>query len=330
MIFSRGHIWSELRIHDNQKLNIVRLQQLYISHTGSKIICSRMSTLQLLVRTLFHQTWDFTDNQTPLSDSAIWPDFSQTFTSGQRILERQRYQFPNNWIYTDQVEGEWDAFCAILKKKDSHIQQQVRCGTGLLFPCKLYISADLLVNKGRASISANRLCNQVWMHQVLFLFNVIMTTRRLPWSSPQTGPQSRDVPNLRPLPSSNTSYHVQVSQLQERIMSEDKSLAGRTQDLVSEWNINKPIQGNIKPSNALDVSYFFLLKWISKNLDVSYFFLFSFFYLKWISRDLEVWPGLKTAESIYRRSEPYEAFMFQNFRLVFQTYTYTVFMVTLK
>jgi hypothetical protein len=46
----------------------------------------------------------------------------------------------------------------------------------------------------------------------------------------------------------------QVSQLQERIMSEDKSLAARTQDLVNEWNLNKPIQGNIKPSAALDVS----------------------------------------------------------------------------
>ena len=55
----------------------------------------------------------------------------------------------------------------------------------------------------------------------------------------------------------DTSINVmslQVSQLQERIMSEDKSLAARTQDLVSEWNLNKPIQGNIKPSAALDVS----------------------------------------------------------------------------
>ena len=53
-----------------------------------------------------------------------------------------------------------------------------------------------------------------------------------------------------------TLIPVQVSQLQERIMSEDKSLAARTQDLVNEWNLNKPIQGNIKPTTALDVSVF--------------------------------------------------------------------------
>ena len=49
----------------------------------------------------------------------------QSFSSGQRILERQRYQFPHSWTYIDQVEGEWEAFCSILKKKDMHIQQQV-------------------------------------------------------------------------------------------------------------------------------------------------------------------------------------------------------------
>ena len=50
-------------------------------------------------------------------------------------------------------------------------------------------------------------------------------------------------------------FVFQVSQLQERIISEDKALATRTGDLLGEWNINKPIQGNIKPSDALDVSY---------------------------------------------------------------------------
>ena len=37
-------------------------------------------------------------------------------------------------------------------------------------------------------------------------------------------------------------------------MSEDKALAARMQDLLAEWNVNKPVQGHIKPSDALDVS----------------------------------------------------------------------------
>ena len=49
----------------------------------------------------------------------------QTYTEGQRILERQRFQFPGNWLYIDNVEGEWGAFSDIMKRKDSAIQTQV-------------------------------------------------------------------------------------------------------------------------------------------------------------------------------------------------------------
>lgn len=41
------------------------------------------------------------------------------------ILERQRFQFPDNWLYSDNIEGEWGAFSDIMKRKDSSIQTQV-------------------------------------------------------------------------------------------------------------------------------------------------------------------------------------------------------------
>lgn len=47
------------------------------------------------------------------------------YKEGQRILERQRFQFPQAWLYSDNIEGEWSAFTDIIKRKDSSIQTQV-------------------------------------------------------------------------------------------------------------------------------------------------------------------------------------------------------------
>ena len=47
------------------------------------------------------------------------------YKEGQRILERQRFQFPANWLYSDNIDGEWGAFNDIMKRKDSSIQTQV-------------------------------------------------------------------------------------------------------------------------------------------------------------------------------------------------------------
>ena len=49
----------------------------------------------------------------------------QMYKEGQRILERQRFQFPANWLYSDNIEGEWGAFTDIMKRKDGSIQTQV-------------------------------------------------------------------------------------------------------------------------------------------------------------------------------------------------------------
>jgi dynein heavy chain 1 len=51
--------------------------------------------------------------------------YSISTLNHERILERQRYQFPSSWLYTDYIQGEWGAFNEILKRKDLSIQNQV-------------------------------------------------------------------------------------------------------------------------------------------------------------------------------------------------------------
>ncbi|VDP11035.1 unnamed protein product [Soboliphyme baturini] len=57
--------------------------------------------------------------------TAEWEPQVDLFKEGQKILERQRFQFPSSWLYSDNLDGEWSAFCDILGRKDSAIQTQV-------------------------------------------------------------------------------------------------------------------------------------------------------------------------------------------------------------
>jgi dynein heavy chain 1 len=54
-----------------------------------------------------------------------WEKQVDLYKEGQRILERQRFQFPSAWLYSDNIEGEWGAFSDIIRRKDSSIQTQV-------------------------------------------------------------------------------------------------------------------------------------------------------------------------------------------------------------
>lgn len=54
-----------------------------------------------------------------------WTPQIEIFGSGQKTLERQRYMFPQDWLYVDQVEGEWSAFNEILSRKNASIQEQL-------------------------------------------------------------------------------------------------------------------------------------------------------------------------------------------------------------
>ncbi|XP_071963522.1 cytoplasmic dynein 1 heavy chain 1-like [Antedon mediterranea] len=54
-----------------------------------------------------------------------WEKQVEMYHHGQKLLERQRYQFPSSWLYVDNIEGEWGAYNEIMKRKDASIQQQV-------------------------------------------------------------------------------------------------------------------------------------------------------------------------------------------------------------
>ncbi|KAJ3260954.1 hypothetical protein HK103_006909 [Boothiomyces macroporosus] len=59
------------------------------------------------------------------NESASFDQKMKQFYSGQRILERQRYKFPPDWLYYDQINGEHSAFKEILERKTRLIQDQI-------------------------------------------------------------------------------------------------------------------------------------------------------------------------------------------------------------
>lgn len=90
----------------------------------------------------------------------------EVYREGQRILERQRFQFPTSWLHVENLEGEWGAFNEIIKRKDSSIQ-------------------------------------------------------------------------------------TQVASLQQKIVSEDKAVESRTNDFLNDWERSRPVEGHLRPDDAL-------------------------------------------------------------------------------
>jgi hypothetical protein len=57
-----------------------------------------------------------------------WGPMIDLCANGEKTLERFRYQFPDDWLYSDQLRGEWNAYNEILKRKNDSIQEQLgRC-----------------------------------------------------------------------------------------------------------------------------------------------------------------------------------------------------------
>ncbi|OCH92714.1 dynein heavy chain protein 1 [Obba rivulosa] len=54
-----------------------------------------------------------------------WSPMIELCAGGEKTLERFRYQFPDDWLYSDQLKGEWSAFNEILKRKNDSIQEQL-------------------------------------------------------------------------------------------------------------------------------------------------------------------------------------------------------------
>ncbi|KAG8927614.1 Cytoplasmic dynein 1 heavy chain 1 [Tulasnella sp. 418] len=57
--------------------------------------------------------------------SKAWGPMIELCANGEKTLERFRYQFPDDWLYSDQLKGEWSAYNEILKRKNDSIQEQL-------------------------------------------------------------------------------------------------------------------------------------------------------------------------------------------------------------
>ncbi|KAK4240895.1 dynein heavy chain, N-terminal region 1-domain-containing protein [Achaetomium macrosporum] len=54
----------------------------------------------------------------------LWAPEVETFRQGESTLVRQRYQFPNDWLHVEQVDGAWDALNEALARKAKIVQDQ--------------------------------------------------------------------------------------------------------------------------------------------------------------------------------------------------------------
>ncbi|TPX36351.1 hypothetical protein SmJEL517_g01576 [Synchytrium microbalum] len=54
-----------------------------------------------------------------------WTEDVEIFRAGQKTLERQRFQFPSDWLHVDNIDGEWSAFNEIFTKKNASAQDQI-------------------------------------------------------------------------------------------------------------------------------------------------------------------------------------------------------------
>lgn len=54
----------------------------------------------------------------------IWEPEVDLFRQGQTTLSRQRYQFPNDWLHVENVDGEWAALNELLTRKSKIVHDQ--------------------------------------------------------------------------------------------------------------------------------------------------------------------------------------------------------------
>ena len=54
----------------------------------------------------------------------VWEPEIEIFRQGQTLLNRQRYQFANDWLFVDQVDHEWTALNEILDRKIQIVEDQ--------------------------------------------------------------------------------------------------------------------------------------------------------------------------------------------------------------
>ena len=54
-----------------------------------------------------------------------WKANVEIYRTGQRVLERQRFVFPQDWLHVEAIEGEWSSFNNIYERKNAILQQQL-------------------------------------------------------------------------------------------------------------------------------------------------------------------------------------------------------------
>lgn len=54
----------------------------------------------------------------------LWAPEIEIFRQGESTLVRQRYQFPNDWLHAEHVDGMWDALNELLVRKSKIVQDQ--------------------------------------------------------------------------------------------------------------------------------------------------------------------------------------------------------------
>lgn len=57
-----------------------------------------------------------------------WSEDVDLYKASQKSLEKNRFRFPDDWLYTDHLEGEWSAFNSILKKKKQILMDETGMG----------------------------------------------------------------------------------------------------------------------------------------------------------------------------------------------------------
>ncbi len=104
--------------------------------------------------------------------------------SGEKTLERFRYQFPDDWLYSDQLRGDGVHTMKFSKRKNDSIQEQLGC--------------------------------------ISILCTLLATIQQL------------------------------LAGLQLKIVAEDKIIENKINDIISEWEQTRPVQGNIRADTAMN------------------------------------------------------------------------------
>lgn len=179
-----------------------------------------------------------------------WAEEVESFSTGLKILERQRYNFGDDWLSMEQLQvryrlkkslnfsfsalsstsfstisvlmflmqAEWDAFNDICVRKDLNVQGQ------------------LSTLQMKVCTSAESTCsNEMRYSTTYFVFLLSFPCPSNPFPPP-------------PLP----SLPLPPSSLPPQVINEDRQMESRLLSLLDDWERNKPVSGDVRPDAAIN------------------------------------------------------------------------------